>query len=1571
MLTKMDIEKVYCLTPMQEGMLFHSIVEKEANSYFEQVSFEWIGDFSLEHLEKSFNHLFHKYDILRTIFIYEKLSKPQQVVLKNRKTNINFIDVTRYSEMEQKAFIEDFKNNDITKGFNLSKDILMRLTVIKIKDDVHQIILSFHHIILDGWSLGIVIKELFHMYSKVSKGEYLSRKFDSSMDFVNYIDWIQKQDRSNAFKYWKKYLAGIEHQTFLPGRRTNEQGSKKFNVFEFELTSELTRDLKEVSVKSGVSLNSVIQTIWGIMLQKYNQSHDAVFGTVISGRNTEIPEIEEMVGMFVNTLPIRVKDNHDTFKTLLLKTQNEAWERDMHGFLSIAEIQSQSNLKNNLLNHIMVFENHPLDNEVLNIERKEKILDYTIKNLKLFERTNYDLSVMVVPEEKIKFVIEYNTSTYQKDMINRIGHHYKHLTKQLLMNEDVYIEKVELITPDEKNEILNVFNKGIQEVTSYKSIQQKFEETVLKFPNSVALEYKDGSNIKKISYKELNSKANQLARFLKAEGLQQNQIAGVVMTQSPHAIVSILAILKAGGAYLPIDPAYYPASRLLNIIAESQPALILTCKDEISKSKLLNKGLKKHKTLFVDDIRCCDIQDGNLDNVNDSNDLAYVIYTSGTTGLPKGVMLRHKGVINLSSAMREPLQIKNKTKILQFASYSFDASVYEIFTALLNGACLFLVDRTDKRMLLELSDTMRKYHINVATLPPTVLKDISNESLPTLHTVVSAGESCTDDILEKWAKSRTFINAYGPTESTVCATYKRYEKANKNISIGRSINNSQVYILDKNKNLLPPGVIGCIYIGGVGLAKGYLHNPKLTTEKFIDNPYIKGEKMYCTGDLAKWSADGNIEFVGRKDHQIKMRGFRIEPQEIEYQIMQHRDIKEAAVIDIVLEDNSKQLWAFIVSREENDSQLLRDFLQDKLPDYMIPIRFYSLKRLPLTSNGKIDRNSLKEKYKKAIHERHKIEKPTKEMEKILYEIWKDVLKTEGMDINDDFIQVGGHSINAVQIMSRLQKKGIKLTIDDLYKYKTIKRLSNMLTASSVSNKIYNIYDAEKLLRKECDLNVYIKRINVKNKTRYIYFVDNHIAKENEVLAAIKKYISPEIQPHYIKFNKNNVDFGHEKWNEILELKSLTKDEVNFITDSCVNNNQLSAHFRKGEVIKTFPLSPIQRYHLDYSDYSGTIVFFNEICEISALKKAITIFVEKQELMRSMLRNRDGEYYWDVYSCEEHINIPFLDISEYNLDSQKELLKDILPKMFFSEYSNSLFYRILIIKVNEKEHILLFPFSHLKFDKMSSILIEKEIKSIYNSIEKNESLPTHNINLYSDYVKQVMKGPQLISDQEVNNIYDLNKMVSLHELISVPSNETRPVIYTLRKKIDHTQNHLETYLQICCSVLSKMLGIKDVPIFIIQHGRNTQDGNYFGTLGEFIDIFPFIWFETDTIESVNNRLNTRIAIKKNKNINFAALFYQQDIKSNFPKTNRNITKMLSEYPILFNYLDETKESDNEYNQLMKSNTPLNTGKRIIVEVNKNEEHLNFTFILPFRLKEITCDGVIESLVAQQGDTNEKL
>jgi len=1053
MLDKNNIKHIYPLSPLQEGILFHYIQNNKSEAYFEQTAYHIEGVIDYKLFDRAFKLLIEKYDVLRTAFVFKKVDAPKQVVLKERSSSAFVMDISDLNQQEKDQYIEYFSQKDRNNKFDLTKDPLVRFSILKLSDKSNVIIWSFHHIILDGWSVGMLLKDLMGMYNSLIEDTKCDIMVDSSYSF--YVEWLKKQDREAGVKYWKEYLKGVDQQSTIYGLNTK---SEEYNLKEstIVLSEQINNSFYDLSSNYKVTLNSIFQTIWGIFIQKVNDSSDIVFGSVVSGRSPEIENVESLVGLFINTLPVRIKTGKDEkFSALLKRVNSELLENLSYSYVPLAEIQSVSSLKYELLNHILIFENFPIARIIDDLNKNNKEDSWTIKGVNAFEQTNYPFNVRIVPSDEFKIIFNYNQNIYGEGIIESIKNNLLNIIESVINNVDIKIKEINFLSSVEKNTLLNEFNNTELIYDQSKTINELFIENVRKYPNRIAISAL-GENI---NYDKLNRKSDILAKTIISKYEKQNQIIAIWIDHSVEMIVSILAVLKSGNAYLPID-SDYPVDRVMYMLEDTGAELM------ISKSRTLEGRdfNSKIEILNLDNVNFNVISNGEIKNLNLSKDLAYVIYTSGSTGKPKGVMIEHRSVHNFIKGIANEIEFNPFKNVLVLTSFSFDIFVLEALMSLLYGAKIILADKNqDPQIILHF---IEKNNIDLVQVTPSMLKLLLERHnggvfMKGVATLLIGGEELPESLfneIKKYYKGEIY-NMYGPTETTIWSTVKKLTNSGT-VTIGKPIANTQIYILGKEKQLNPVNVSGELYIGGDGLARGYWKRTELTDEKFIENPFKTGAKMYHTGDIAKWLPNGDIEFLGRIDRQVKIRGVRIELQEIEKEILKHEDIYDAVVLLQQSKESKstpdKQLIAYIVTKKDISVSEIRKLLSRSLHPNMIPSVFVKVDEIPLTSNGKIDKKTL-ENMGGRIGVETKYVAPRNDFEKQVVSIWKEVLGQEEIGLNDNLFDLGGNSLSIIQLSNKLGNLLTKeIHVNLFFEFPTINTLVKALTSNNQESEISSV-----------------------------------------------------------------------------------------------------------------------------------------------------------------------------------------------------------------------------------------------------------------------------------------------------------------------------------------------------------------------------------------------------------------------------------------------------------------------------------------------------------------------------------
>ncbi|MDR0126243.1 non-ribosomal peptide synthetase [Bacillus zhangzhouensis] len=1033
-----QVQDMYYLSPMQEGMLFHTLHHQEKGFYVEQMDMNVKGTLRHDLLEKSMNIIVERYDIFRTVFLHEKVKRPVQVVLKKRPFTLDVVDMQDLSEDEQLVRIEAFKQKDQLRGFDLSKDSLMRASVFQTGPASYRWIWSYHHILLDGWCFGLVVQELFAIYYALLHD--IPYRLEPVKPYKEYIQWLEKQDKQASLQYWQQSLAGFDGQsTFKEQRKqTNEH---ELGEIEWSMSQKETAALSELALQQNATLSSALQSVWSILLSRYQRSNDVLFGTVVSGRPADLAGVDRMVGLFINVIPRRIQlTDQMTFRSLLSDTQQQSLAAEPHQYIPIYDIQAKAG-QQQLIDHIVVFENVPAAKK----DEQEALLGFTVEEMNVYEKSNYDLNLLASPGEQLQLKLAFNQRAFDPAFVHRLKEQLIVLMKEAIKHPDQSVHTLTLVTKQEKQLILEEWNAPELEHDQL-YLSKWFEHNVHKQPNAVALSTGEHT----MTYAELNEQANRLARHLQKYGVAHQTVIAILADRTSELIVSLLAVLKAGATYVPIDPDY-PESRIQYMLKDSRATHLLTHSTFISQAKTLAFD---GTYLFADDQEISLMSSENLPLEAGLHDTAYIMYTSGTTGQPKGIMTTHSNIARVVKNTNY-LTISETDTLLSLSNSVFDGFTFDVYGALLNGAKLVLPKKETILDMRELTELIRGESISVMFVPTALfhlLVDEGTDWMRGVRKVLFGGERASVQHVRKafdvMGQGR-LINVYGPTESTVFATYYPVDEAipveARSIPIGKPLNQTSAYILSQQGQLQPIGMVGELCLSGKGLAKGYLNRPDLTKQAFIAHPFAAGERLYRTGDLAYFREDGLIEYAGRVDDQVKIRGHRIELTEIEAHLLVHPGVKQAALIADHDETNHTRLLAYITCEDEWKDKLdvIKSGLKERLPAYLLPHELIRLDNLPLTTNGKVDKRQLPKP--EAPQGKRHVKLPVNEVEQKLLVMWREVLERDDISTDDHFFELGGHSLKAMSLLSKVCKEfEVQVPIHLLFETPTIEAISRYI-----------------------------------------------------------------------------------------------------------------------------------------------------------------------------------------------------------------------------------------------------------------------------------------------------------------------------------------------------------------------------------------------------------------------------------------------------------------------------------------------------------------------------------------------
>lgn len=1037
-------QRLWFIDQLYHGSSFYNI----------PIAFHIQGNLDIIALQQSLNEIIKRHEVWRTNF---KLinGEPIQEIFPESIWNLSIISLEDLSGKDWESEIKQFAAESAKKPFNLAKGLLVRASLLRLNQQEHILVVTMHHIITDGWSCGVFLHELSILYTAFSTNQP-SPLMELPIQYSDFTIWqrdrIQGEFLATQLNYWKQQLQGELPILQLPMDRprpnvTTFTGAKQY----FTLSATLTNALKQLSQQEDATLFMTLLAAFNILLYCYADQEDILIGSPIANRNRA--ELEGMLGLFVNTLVLRNNlSGNPSFRELLHRVREVTLDAYAHQDLPfemlVEELQPERDLSRNPFYEVMfVLQNTP--------GSVEEASGLTLRTLE-FDSGTAQLDIflsMSESEEGLAGCLEYNTDIFDLTTISQFINNFQTLLGNIIANPEHHLSELSLITASQQEELLFKFNQTRADYPQNISLHQLFEQQVEITPLSVAIT-KDSEQI---TYRQLNHNVNQLAHYLRKQGVTKETLIALCLERDLDMVVGILAILKAGGAYIPLDPSY-PVARLNFMLSDSQASLLIT------KQEILEKiSLSAVKTIYLD-IYKEEIARESLENpinLSSSDHLAYIIYTSGSTGTPKGVLGTHRGTVNGLHWLWKTYPFSEGEVCCQKTAVSFVDSVWEIFAPLLQGIPIVMISNAtvlDPQLFIE---SLGQHKVSRIILVPSLLRLILDnyshlvKKLKYLKFWVTSGEALSVKLAQTFRELMPFaklINLYGSSEVSANVTYydtSLLPEQAHSVPIGRPIDNTQVYVLNRDLQPTPIGVTAELYLGGDGLAKGYLHCPKLTQERFIDNPFIPGDKLYKTGDLVRYLPDGNLEYLGRHDEQVKIRGFRVGLDEIATAITKHPDVQESVVITSNDAEDNPCLIAYVVTDKQDINTQLLCYLQQYLPNYMLPSAFIALDKFPLTPNGKVDKRALPSSEVIQLNANKSFVAPRNFTELVLAKAWENLLNTSPVGVTDNFFDLGGHSFLAVRLMAQIYDKfEHNLPLSTLFENPTIEKLAVILSQPS-------------------------------------------------------------------------------------------------------------------------------------------------------------------------------------------------------------------------------------------------------------------------------------------------------------------------------------------------------------------------------------------------------------------------------------------------------------------------------------------------------------------------------------------
>lgn len=1265
------------------------------------------GKLDYARLEKAVELLLERHEILRTSFRIEN-DTLMQIIHDKIDFNIDYLSVNKENNIYK--IIQSF-----VKPYNLEQVPLMKLGILRLSEQEHLLILDIHHIIADEKSINILFKELASLY----EGSVLP---ELSIQYKDFAAWQYDQYTQEAFNehraYWHNQFADkVPVLNFPTDIERPLKRSFKGAKFDFEMNESLFIRSKEFSLKNGITLYMFLLSAYYLLLHKYSSDDDIIVGVPISGRTHF--DTEKMIGMFVNTLAMR---NRPTPNKKYLQFLEEVKSNSIHAYqhqdypfdMLVDFVESNKNQSRNPL----------FDTTFLWQYNEDATVDSS--SLKIYPSiyengiSKFDMTLQGIEyHNKVLLSFLYSTDLFNSDTISKLATHFVNIIEDILINPTKIISDISVLSNTERREIISGFNDNEKHFPLDESLQSLFEIQVEKTPDEIAVHCDD----EELTYLELNHRANRLARQIRKIHSEKNKrIIPIILERSCDAVTSMLGVLKTGHAYLPID-SDYPPERIKDILSDSSANIVITN----LKNKNLIKNYVEHVVL-VDDWSVFPEDRSNLDIKVGPNDPAYTLYTSGSTGKPKGIVIQNRSVVNLIFGLKHTIlgEKGKRMNVALVAPFIFDASIPQIYGSLIFGHKLYITSkevRGDGKQLLQYYE---KNNINISDGTPTHLSLIEQQVRDTkqkltLDYFLVGGETLTIEVAKAILNKNEnlkIVNLYGTTECCVEATAYIMEKdtiENLNVvPVGSVLPNQKVYVLDSSLNIVPVGVLGEIYIGGLGVGEGYLNNPSLTSESFIKCPYMPNEKLYKTGDIGKWDVNGNLYCYGRKDEQVKILGYRIELSDIENQLLKHEVVQNAAVVIIPDENGQKSICAYIKTHYSITIKELREFLMNKLPLYMIPANFVMLEQFPLTSSGKINKRVLP-KPEQNMETGYFFEAPRNHTEEILVQVWEDILKINNISIEDNFYVIGGDSIKSIQIAARLQSYNITLKGSDIIKYPTIKQLSSIAKPST--NTVYQgivTGRVELLPIQKWFFNQKLKDFNFYNQSTLIH------RKDGFSVELVKASFSKIVEHHdalrmtYKSDDMHSIIQFNEPFNNnivVEEIDLVNHGDANQMMQECFYKLASSININEGPIFK------VAVFKTNFGDYIFITIHHLVVDGVSwriileDFSRAYDQLLNNGNIVLSEKTVSFQEWSENVYNYKEKIReeIPYWEDVEKNISSirmQDNLLvgkREKITDALSSDYTDKLLKDV-----------------HRPFQtQINEILLIALARSVYNWISENK------------------------------------------------------------------------------------------------------------------------------------------------------------------------------------------------------------------------------------------------------------
>ncbi|MEU8305812.1 amino acid adenylation domain-containing protein [Actinomadura sp. NPDC048955] len=1039
------VEKVFPLTAMQQGMLLHSVGDPDAGFYVNQIVLTLRGPLDASRLRDSWQWVADRHPALRTAFVWEGTDEPLQAVRTSVAVPWTELDWRATPPEERERELRTLLDDDRSRPFELARAPLMRLVLVRLTDEDWWLVLTFHHLLLDGWSVHLVVDDAFGRYRR-AHGED-AEEAAPAPPYWEYVAWLHRQDLAAAERHWRDHLAGFHEPTPLSVGHPGAQGEPGFGEIDDVMPDGLRSRLEDLARRRHLTLGTVVHGAWALLLSRYSGQRDVVFGSVVSTRPPQVADVERMVGLLSATLPIRVRVDESTPLLEWLATlQKDLAAGRRYDYSPLAQVQRWSDVPGGtaLFDSIVAFENYPVRTGWLGADDP-----LSVTGVRAHERPHYPVTLVVAGTDDLEVRLHHDRRRLSDPAAERMLGHLRTLLTEiadgLAADPDRPVGGLRLLTPAEEDRLLGDWADGGEPELLGPTVPELLDEQARTRPDAIAVICVG----QRLTYRQFDARVNRLAHHLRAAGVGPDVPVAVCLERSVELLVALLAVVKAGGCYVPLDPEY-PQARIASLIADTGVRLVLTGGG--AADRLPPDGAARVLNLDTEAAEIDRAPSTPPDPGVSSDNLLYIICTSGSTGRPKGVMATHRGVLNHLGWMQRTFPIGPDDRIAQRTSVGFDASVWEVFWPFLTGAALVVPD-TDAKDPERLAQVMDEHEVTVVSYVPsllnTVLVDPARRLGHHLRLVLIAGEALPAGLVNAFREvcHAEAANVYGPTETSVsCVIWPVPDRSDvARVPIGRPLTGTRGHVLDRELRPVPVGVPGELYVGGSGVARGYLARPGMTAERFVPDPFGTGDRLYRTGDLVRWLPDGSLEFVARADFQVKVRGFRIELGEIEAVLSGHPAVRDVVVTAQEQENtSSRRLVAYVLPARDAERvpvSELREHLAARLPDYMVPAVFVWLDTLPVTANGKVDRALLPAPDGVRPELAQEFVPPRDPAEKTLSAIWADVLGVDRVGALDNFFELGGDSILSIMVVSRAAQEGLRITPRQFFDKQTVRELA--------------------------------------------------------------------------------------------------------------------------------------------------------------------------------------------------------------------------------------------------------------------------------------------------------------------------------------------------------------------------------------------------------------------------------------------------------------------------------------------------------------------------------------------------